>query len=206
MTKQELYNYILVNTNQYFVGSENFEISEPVLDGLIWKALNIWGQYNPARIISPINIDKPKINVSIIEDSFGIKRQIYSITGIYFDDYTKYPFDDAKENLKVPFNWIYDNVRNVLMFPNAFESNIYYIESICSPTLDDINRNDDDFLDLMVGLALVYIGHNRTDFTLSELPFDIRDLRDEGQQIIDKVKEDLENQNNSNWYYAIDML
>jgi hypothetical protein len=40
MTKDQVYNYILVNTNQYFVGSENFEINDKVLDGLIWKAMH----------------------------------------------------------------------------------------------------------------------------------------------------------------------
>jgi hypothetical protein len=205
MTKEQVYNYILVNTNQYFVGSENFEINDKVLDGLIWKALNIWGEYNPVYAIAPIRMDSYQIKLDTITDKFGKTRNVININNIYINDYNKMPCIGAKDAFKVPFQWKYDDVSNILYvsFP---DNQIYYVEGLCTPLLDDINPNDTNFLELMVGLALVYIGHNRTDFALSELPFEIRDLRDEGQQIIDKVLEDLKENGTPKWATVIDML
>jgi hypothetical protein len=205
MTKEQVYNYILVNTNQYFVGSENFEINPDVLDGLIWKALNIWGEYYPIYVIAPVALTSTKLQLSQLQDSHGIIRYIRGVTDIFFDDYTKVYFEGARDAYKVQFQWRYDDVRNVLMTP-INDGTIYYIEALCTPVLEDVNPTETLFLELMVGLSLVYIGHNRTDFALSELPFDIRDLRDEGQQIIDRVKEELEKGDDSSWTYAIDLL
>ena len=203
MTKQFVYDYILVNTNQYFVGKENFEITPEVLDGLIQKALMIYGNYFPVYVVAPVKITSKKMPLSTIIDNLGIERSIINITNIYFMDPTTLPFD-ARDALKIPFFWKYDDVRNVLL--NSFEKGIYYIEALTTPVLDDMNNNASDFLELIVGLALIYIGHNRTDFALSELPFDIRDLRDEGQQIVDKVIEGFENSAGTPWYEAIELL
>jgi len=205
MTKEKLLNYLLVNTNQYFIGAENFEITEPVLDGLIWQALNMWGENYPAIVIVPIAIQNSKTQLTYLTDSFGDKRQIFGITGIYFDDYTKVGWDGAKEALKIPYEWRYDDLRNVLYFPSAMSPQVYYIEAICQPILEDVNDNEKPFLDIMVGLSLIYIGHNRNDFALSELPFEIQDLRDEGQAIIDKALEDMEKQDDTNWHLAIEL-
>jgi len=204
LTKEEVYNYILVNTNQYFVGKENFEITDPVLDGLIKRALNIWGDYNPVYVISPVFIDSHKIKLEKIEDNFGITRRILNINEIYFNDYTKNLWPNSKNMLKVPYNWKYDSVKNILYFSAPGE--YFYIEALCTPELEDINSNETLFLELMLGLALIYIGHNRTDFALSELPFDIRDLRDEGEQLVEKVLDELKGVTNDGWGKVIDAL
>jgi len=201
MTKEEVFNYILVNTNQYFVGAENFEIKPPVLDGLLWKALNIWGDYNSVNVIEPIHIQN-KIKIETITDKFGIKRIVKNIADIYVQDYTQLPFSDAKHTLKVPFSWKYNSISKILF--SGFEG-LYYIEALCTPVLDDIKSNETLFLELITGLALEYIGHNRNDFALSELPFDIRDLSDLGSEKVEKVKEELES-SGGNWYEAIELL
>jgi len=205
VTKEEVFNYILVNTNQYFVGKENFEINENVLDGLIWKALNIWGKYYPIYVIAPIAIHSRHLKLKTLKDKFGVERIIRGITGIFYNDFTKNYIGDVKESYRVIWQWKYDDVRNVLITP-INDGMIYYIEALCNPVLEDINKTETLFLELMTGLSLIYIGHNRTDFALSELPFDIRDLRDEGQQIVDKVIEDLEKNEEGNWSEAIDLL
>lgn len=204
MTKEEVYNYILVNTNQYFVGKENFEITEPVLDGLIKRALNIWGDYNPVYVISPIFINNHKMKLEKIEDNFGIIRNILNINNIYFNDYTKNLWANSKNALKVPYSWKYDNIKKVLYFSAPGEH--FYIEALCTPVLEDIKSNETLFLELMIGLSLIYIGHNRTDFALSELPFDIRDLRDEGEQLVERVLDELKGTTNDGWNKVIDLL
>jgi hypothetical protein len=205
VTKEQVYNYILVNTNQYFVGKENFEINEDVLNGLIWKALNMWGEHYPVYTIAPVALTSNKLKLETLTDKFGITRNIRGVTGIFYNDFTKVYFEGAKDAYRVQWQWRYDDVNNVLYTP-INDGSIYYIEALCTPVLDDVNSTETLFLELVTGLALIYIGHNRTDFALAELPFDIRDLRDEGQQIVDRVLEELDKGDDTNWAYAIDLL
>jgi hypothetical protein len=205
MNREEIFNYIFINTNQYFVGKENFEINDDVLDGIIWKALNIWGKSFPVYVITPLAITSQKMIIKTLIDNTGIERVVKTITNIYYQDYTKNYFRGTKDAFKVVWQWKYNPVRKVLISP-INDGTIHYIEALCFPVLEDITKADNLFLELVTGLALIYIGHNRTDFALSELPFDIRDLRDEGQQIVDKVLEELEKDEEGNWGEAIDLL
>jgi len=203
MTKEEILDYILVNTNQYFVGMENFEIKEPVLDGLLKRALNIYGKYKPTEVVVPVLLNSTKTQLKEIEDEFGIIRPVRLVKNIYYMNYRKFP-GDIKDWAKVPFVWEWDEVRKILF--TSFSDNtsdFYYIEFLCAPVLEDITYQDQEFLDLILALSLIYIGHNRTDFALSELPFDIRDLRDEGQDLYEKTIEYLETSGNSGWWKAL---
>ena len=199
MTKKELMNYIFINSNQYFIGIENFEIKKPVLDGLVHRALNIYGQYKEVEILIPIFISSYRTQLKEIEDEFGNLRQVKNIKDIYMSDYRTFPIDN-RENFKIPFQWKFDTTRKVLS--TSFKQRCY-IECLCSPILDDIDYQNQEFLDIMLGLTLIYIGHNRTDFILNDLPTEIRDLRDEGQELLEKTIEYLKESGNSNWYSAI---
>ena len=50
---------------------------------------------------------------------------------------------------------------------------------------------------------LQYVGHNRTDFMLSELPFEIKDLTDMGQTLIENALNEMEESGNYDWYKSI---
>jgi len=206
MTKEEVLDYIFVNTNQYFVGIENFEIKEPILDKLLQRALNIYSEYKSVDVLVPIKISSKRMKFKTIQDEFGDERTIKNITGIYMNDWRNFPLEQAKENFKIPWNYQFDKNRKVLIcsFGNM-SSEPYYIAFLCHMILDDITDQDVEFLDLITALAYIYIGHNRNDFALSELPFDITDLRDTGQTLLDETIAKLKESGNSDWWKAIDV-
>jgi len=207
MTKTELMDYILVNTNQYFVGLENFEIKEPILDGLLKRAFGIYGKYNPVTILAPVLISSTYMKFNTMVDELGIERTVQNISGIFYSNFRTYPAD-VRDDLKVMWRWEFDKTRKILntSFSNFDASSTYYIEFLCNPVLEDINYDDTLFLDLITALSYIYIGHNRNDFALSELPFDITDLRDEGKEMFDNVMEALKSGGNTGWSKAIDLL
>jgi len=190
MTIKELDEYLFINSNQYFLGHENIEVKPKVLQGIVKRALmyfgnarpKIWRKYN-------FNILSEKTIITEVDGRFVVDiHEIYLTDPVYFET-------------PVTFKWNFDNRNNFLW---SMFTGTYNIDFIVKPTLEDINYNDQEFLDMCLGLYLMYVGEARKAFNLSELPFenDGSDLYSDGKELFENTKESLQEENSS-WYLAI---
>ena len=76
--------------------------------------------------------------------------------------------------------------------------------TIHQPTLDDLGLEDHLFINLMLGLYLMYVGSVRKGFSLTELPFDNdgSELYENGKELFENTIEELKGTDGS-WYNAI---
>ena len=200
MTIPELRKFLFFNTNQYFIGEHSFDINDENLEGIVDNVLSIYSEFSDVEVCYKIKIEHVN-QIKQIIDEFGEIRNVKNIMGMYLMNYRLMP--DPKSVPQVPFGWKYDSKRKVL---HSTVTGEYFLNVSCNLILDDITLADVNFLQLMIGYSLVYMGHARNDFGLSDLPFNITDLRDEGRTIIDNVMSELNEVGGTNWYEAIGEL
>jgi len=190
MKIEELEEYLFINSNQYFLGYENIEVKREVLNGLIKRALMYYGNARPKLYrVYGYEVKKEK---SIIKEVDG--RPVVNILGIYMTDPVFF-------NQKVDFFWEYDYRNNFLWVKFTGEFNIDFL---VKPILEDITYNDYEFLDMLLGFYLMYVGEARKAFILDGLPFsnDAAELYEVGKELFENARERLEEENSS-WQFAI---
>jgi len=200
MTIAELRKFLFYNTNQYFIGDNSFDINEENLKGIVENVLSIYSEFSDVEVCYKVKLDHVN-QIKQIYDEFGEIRNVKNILSLHTMNYRLLP--DPSDAPKVPFYWKYDRKRKVL---HSTVTGEYYLNVSCQLILDDISLSDVNFLQLMIGYSLVYMGHARTDFGLSDLPFSINDLRDEGKTIIENTMQELNEVGGTNWYEAIEDL
>ena len=189
MTLKELNEYLLVNTNQWFIGAQNIEVKEDVLIGLTKRALSYYQNHNPFKYRAHnFSITTNDMRLAVIDG-----RPIIGVHSIYYSDpiytdtkMTDYEFNPRNKSLKTML------------------TGIYHIDFLVKPIIDDITYDDEIFLDMMLGLYLMYVAEVRKGFKLNDLPFenDADELYAEGKEIFNEARERLNEEDNS-WYLAI---
>jgi len=187
MTIEELSSYLLINSNQYFIGGD-IEVDETILNGLVQRALSFYGNYRPY-------VDDIEVYISDGGEFKEYNNQ--QVTGILRVYYTNPIYDDTE----VDFNWDWD--RDTKEWASQV-SGKYWATCSLMPTLSTINYDQYEFLDLVQGLYLMYIGSSRKSFNMGDLPFenDGADLYNDGKELFETTKEKLSESNNS-WWYSI---
>jgi len=193
MTLKELSDYLLINTNQYYIGKENIEVTPEVLTGLTKQALEIYGNAKPKRYRKyDFDITDRHMPIFEIDD-----REVVNVINIYMIDPTY--------NVRpVQFKWYYDQ-RNHILY--SFLQGKFIIDFLVKPSLEDITYDDIEFLDMMKGLYLMYVAEVRKGFKLDDLPFsnDADELYSEGKEIFENARERIETETNA-WYYIIESV
>jgi len=192
MTLTELNDYLLVASNQYYIGDKDIEVSEPILNQLVKRALSAYGNYRPRWV----QVDK--IHLSTYENDFKTYdgRRVLDISNLYYYQ----PLLSGDEG-KVQLEWDYTRDTGILRIQVG---GTYYMELFTMPLLEDIDFDQFEFLDMMTGLYLQYVGSTRKGFTLGDLPFenDGDDLYQNGKELYETTLEKL-GEVNSNWYLSI---
>ena len=195
MTIQELRQQLLVLSNLYYIGEENLEINDDVIEVIANRALSIYNQYRNKDLIVKQYIPVGISDFSKIIDDNGIERDVFNIKNIYFTP----PY---LNNKPVTFNWSFDRQTKKLM---SQVSGHFYIEVLTSNILEDINPNQDkEFIDICLGLYLQAAVEPFKGFNLTELPFenDGSELYQQGKELVETAIEKL-SETDSNWYLAI---
>ena len=193
MKIEELEEYLFINSNQYFLGYENIEVKREVLNGLIKRALMYYGNARPKTYRKyGYEVKKEKTPFKEIDG-----RPVVNIIGIYMTDPVFF-------NNKVDFFWNYDYRMHILW--SKF-TGVFNIDFLVKPILEDITYDDFEFLDMMLGQYLMFVGEARKAFILDGLPFsnDASELFDMGKEIFENARERLDEENNS-WHLAVSAL
>jgi hypothetical protein len=192
MTLVELKEYLLVSTNQYYIGEKDIEVTDPILEQMVKRAISVYGSYRPLWIeTEPIYIPTYLSNFK----EYNGKR-IVNVSNMYYF----HPIL-AGEKGKIQVEWDYNRDTGII---RTGVGGTYYIELFVMPDLEDIGFEQFEFLDIMTGLYLQYVGSTRKGFTLGDLPFenDGADLYEQGKELYQNTLEIL-SESNSNWYLAI---
>jgi len=193
MTIEELNEYVLVNSNQYYIGESNVEVDLPVLSGLVTRALSIFGNYRPVVSYSEINIDSQEQKIKTHNGS-----DVLNISNLY----VTHPML-TQEPIEVSTTWKYIRDNNTLY--TSLMTGSVYAKIFTIPKLDDIGYSELQFLNIVIGLYLQYIGSVRKGFTLDDIPIsnDGSELYAKGEELVAKAIEDLQTFD-STWYTAIE--
>ena len=192
MTIKDLNEYLLVNSFQYFIGEKDIEVTDKVLTQLVVRALKVYGNYRPLYIQTP--------QIYVAPYSHPLKeydgRRVLNITALYLFE----PILAGNDG-KVTYDW--DYIRDTGILRMAVGGS-YYLEMMVMPNLEDIGFDQYEFLDLVQGLYLQYIGSSRKGFTLGDLPFenDGAELYQAGDELYKETLVQL-SETNDNWYLAI---
>lgn len=193
MTLEELNEYVLVNSNQYYIGESNVEVDLPVLNGIVNRAIGLFGNYRPSIQFPIIEITSQELKY--IECNGA---PVLNISDLYITHplLTEVP-------IKVESQWKYLRDNNTLY--TSMLSGSYYAKVFTLPTLCDIQYSEIQFLNIVIGLYLQYIGSVRKGFTLDDIPIsnDGSELYSKGEELVAKAIEDLQGFD-STWYMAIE--
>ena len=194
MTTNELKEQLLIASNQYYIGSSNIEVNDNVLKGLIKRALSVYGKYRFSiqRVSKDLNIGANRLKTVRIN---GNDRVVKNIRGLFYVipergadpiDITEYSYNKNSGQL-------------FTRRPGSF-----IIEVMVPPILDEITFDDYEFMDLILGLYLMYVGSVRKGFSLTDLPFDNDggDLYENGKTLYEEAIARLQESDGS-WYNAI---
>lgn len=192
MTLDELKTYLLVNSNQYFVGDENIEVDDNVINGLVNKGLGLFGNHRPSVIYEEITVSSDSQTIRHTKDG----RLITYINKMFITN--PVIMDDPQE---VGFNYKYIKDTGTLY---TIGRGSYWCSIFTIPLLEDITIADTEFLNIMIGLYLQYIGSVRKGFTIEGLPIanDAEDLYSNGKDLVNETLEHLK-ESDSSWYMAI---
>jgi len=192
MTYSELNEYLLVSTNQYYIGGKDIEVTETVLKQLVARAISVYGNYRPLWIQAD-SIYVPTYGSDL---KFYEGRRVLNISNMYYYQ----PMLSGEEG-KVQLQW--DFIRDTGVIRTAV-GGTYYIEMFVMPLLEDIGIDQYEFLDMLTGLYLKYVGSTRKGFTLGELPFenDGAELYEAGDTLYNESLANLA-ETNDNWYLSI---
>ena len=190
MNITELAEHLLIVSNQYFVG-DDIEVDETILSGLATRALRVYKSFRPLVTQTPYGISGYRTLIDIFDN-----RKVVGISNIYFAEPML-----SEEDGKVDFDWWYVKDTNIL---HSAITGSYWMEIWTEPLLSDMGIDDGIFIDLVLGLYLMYIGSSRKSFKFGDLPFDNDgdDLYSEGKELFETTKEKLSEVNDS-WYLSI---
>lgn len=177
MTLKELYDYVIIHTAQYEIG-DDIELNENIIRVLSNTALALYGQYRPAKNTSEYTF---KTGSQLVTEIDG--RIVTNITEIWLYDPL---LAGSNSTPKYPFGWSYDTVKKEL---KAFSGGTYWIEYWSALNLEQINYNDNDFLELVVAKSLQYLGGTRKSFVLNDLPYetDGADIHSLGKEMEENI-------------------
>lgn len=192
MTLQELKDYLLVNSLQYFIGARDIEVTDDVLAGLIKRGLAAYGNHRSLFLqTEPTSVTAYQHDLKLYEG-----RKVIGVSEIYMYE----PMMAGNEG-KVVYDWEFfrDTGKLHIQF-----SGTYIMKLWAMPLLADLDFDNIEFLDMMQGLYLMYVGSARKSFKLDELPFsnDGEDLYSEGKELYDTTLQQLQ-EVHDNWYNAI---
>jgi len=203
MTFEELKDWLLILSNQYYIGQDALMMDDTVLQGLIDRAISTYNNYRPQERIEFIDTSDAQLvsgnlyakRLDYITDENNIQREILQIKQIYVINplFSKQP---------IPYQWKYN--RNTKLLYIGLPGT-YYFDLLVGNTLDDFTKENKEFIDLILGLYLMYVASPRKNFTLSELPFenDANELYQIGAQLYADTIERLGERDGS-WFLAID--
>ena len=192
MTLANLKDYLLINSLQYFVGADDIEVTDEVLEGLSKRALATYANWRPLYSFTELDIDYYETTIKL--DSSG--RRILNIVNLYF-------FEPAiaGEAGAIPWNWEYnkDNGR--------FKTEItgsYTAETLVMGTLEDYDESNIELMDMLLGLYMMYVGSSRKAFTFGDQPFenDGAEIYSDGKELWETTLESLKTEQD-NWYLGI---
>jgi len=193
MTLEELNAFVLVNSNQYYIGESNVEVDLQVLDGIANRAIGIFGNYRPSIQFALVDIQSQETKLA---DYNGVP--ILDISDLYVTHplLTEVP-------IKVQSHWKYLKDNNTLY--TTMLTGKYYAKMFTLPTLCDIQLSETQFLNIVIGLYLQYVGSVRKGFTLNDIPIsnDGAELYAKGEELVAKAIEDLQSFD-STWYMAVE--
>lgn len=192
MTLEELKDYLLINSLQYFIGSDDIEVTDEVLQGLVKRAFISYSNWRPLLVQE--EIQSTEYNTIIKLDSK--ERRILDITALYFFA----PILSGEEG-KVTWDWSYEKDSGL------FQTQVmgtYIAEMLVLPTLEDMDESHPEFFELVLGLYMMYVGSSRKSFHFGDQPFenDGSELYSDGKQLYEETLEKLKT-NQDNWYYSI---
>lgn len=192
MVLADIKEYLLVNSLQYFIGQDDIEVTDEVLENLSLRALSYHSNWRPILVQEEIYIND--YNITLKTTDMG--NRILNVQNLYYIE----PMLGGSESA-VTFNWDYNKDNGLF---RAQIQGRYVFELLVVSELSDIDMTNIEFLDLMQGLYLMYIGSSRKAFALSEAPFenDGSELYDAGKELWDDTLEALKNEQDS-WYMAI---
>ena len=187
MTIEELNAYLLVNSNQYFVGSD-IEVDETILLQLVRRAISVYGNYRPLKFNSTMHINR--------ENSFSelSERKVIGIEDICY-------MNPILGESSVDFKWTWNRDRRSLKSQISGE---FYIKVLAMPILADIDYDQYEFLDMVQGLYMMYVGNSRKAFTMGDMPFenDGSELYSDGKELYETTVSNLSESNDS-WYLGV---
>jgi len=198
MTLKELREYLFINSNQYFVGEKNLGVDDRVLSGLIKRALMYYGNAKPKKyMIYGYNIQSERTVIKFLQGNYSVgsdnvnlnTKEVVNILGIYLADPVYF-------NQKIDIPWKFD-IRNKILWIPLYGT--FNIEFLIKPTLEDISFDDIEFLDMCLGLYMMYVAKTRKSFTLSELPFanDSDEMYNEGKELLENARQQVEEETGS---------
>lgn len=192
MVLNDIKEYLLVNSLQYFIGQDDIEVTDTVLTNLSIRALSYYSNWRPLVVQEEISINDYEIVLKEIDNG----NRILNVQAMYYFE----PIIGGKE-ARVPFDWTYDKESGVL---RSQIQGRYYFELLVASELSDLDMTNTEFLDLLQSLYLMYVGSSRKAFVLGDQPFDNdgTDIYSAGQELWERTVEALQ-QEQSNWYLAI---
>lgn len=192
MVLNDIKEYLLVNSLQYFIGADDIEVTDTVLTQLSTRALSFYSNWKPLFAQETIDIDSYNKDLKLTTNG----KRILGVQAIYYIE----PILGGPE-ARVDWNWDYN--KDSGLFRSQVQGT-YTFELLVSNELSNLDLTDTEYLDLLQGLYLMYVGSSRKAFNLGEQPFenDGTDIYQAGQELWEKTLESLQNEQQS-WYLAI---
>ena len=192
MVLDDIKEYLLVNSLQYFIGIDDIEVTDKVLENLSIRALSYYANWRPLLVQEEIYINEYNITLKHTDNG----NRILNVQNLSYLE----PILGGND-VAVTFDWDYNKDNGLL---RAQVQGRYIFELLVASELSDLDMTNIEFLDLMQALYLMYIGSSRKAFQLGEQPFDNdgADIYSSGQELWETTIEALQ-QEQSNWYMAI---
>lgn len=192
MTLESLKDYLLINSLQYFIGTDDIEVTDEVLTQLSVRALKTYASWRPLFKETEVDIDSYTTTLKI--DTEG--RRILNVINLYFFQPIL-----AGEAGAVPWSWDYN--RDNGLFRTEITGR-YKLEILAMGELEDYDESNIELLDMLLGLYMMYIGSSRKAFTFGDQPFenDGADIYSDGKELWETTLESLKTEQD-NWYLGI---
>lgn len=192
MTYDELKDYLLVNSLQYFIGADDIEVTDDVLKGLVNRALKTYANWRPLVVQQEIQCTDYVTNFKYDNQN----RRILNVINLYY-------FEPILMTEQGAVTWNWDYFKDNGQFRTAVLGN-YTFELMVMPILDDMDESHPEFTEMILGLYMMYVGSSRKSFTFGDQPFenDGAELYADGKELWETTLESLKNEQD-NWYLAI---
>lgn len=192
MTIDGLRDYLLINSLQYFIGADDIEVTDEVLQGLVKRALTTYANWRPLHYQSEVKVDGYTSYIKL--DDKG--RRILNVINLYFFEPIL-----AGEAGAVPWSWDYNKDNG------QFRTEItgrYTMELLVMGTLEDYDDTTIELMDMIQALYMMYVGSSRKSFNFGDQPFenDGADLYADGKELWETTLESVKTEQD-NWYLSI---